>query len=132
MKLVNARIVTRDVPGLTTFYESVTGVAPVGSEEHVEFHLRGATLAICSASVIRLFERHAGTTVTNRSIILDFEVDDVDLERTRLDGIVSDWILEPKTQPWGNRTMMFRDPDGNPVDVFSRPSTRPKPPGGWA
>jgi uncharacterized glyoxalase superfamily protein PhnB len=56
----------------------------------------------------------------------------VDLERTRLDGIVSDWILEPKTQPWGNRTMMFRDPDGNPVNVFSRPSTRPKPPGGWA
>jgi hypothetical protein len=26
----------------------------------------------------------------------------------------------PRTQPWGNRSMIFRDPEGNLVNVFSR------------
>jgi len=30
------------------------------------------------------------------------------------------WV-RPTTQPWGNRSMIFRDPGGNLVNVFSRP-----------
>jgi uncharacterized glyoxalase superfamily protein PhnB len=56
----------------------------------------------------------------NRSVILDFEVDDVDAERVRLAGIVVEWVLEPTTQPWGNRSTLFRDPDGNLVNLFAR------------
>jgi hypothetical protein len=29
--------------------------------------------------------------------------------------------MPPTTQPWGNRSMIFRDPAGNLVNVFSRP-----------
>jgi uncharacterized glyoxalase superfamily protein PhnB len=56
----------------------------------------------------------------NRSVILDFEVEDVDRERARLRGIVSEFVLEPTTQPWGNRAMLFRDPDGNLISVFAQ------------
>ena len=28
--------------------------------------------------------------------------------------------MSPATQPWGNRSMIFRDPAGNLVNVFSR------------
>jgi predicted enzyme related to lactoylglutathione lyase len=120
MILANARIVTRDVAALSRFYESVIGVSAVGSDEYAELRTARATLAISSASAVRLFGEPASGSPTNHSMILDFEVDDVDAERVRLSAVVKDWIFEPKTQPWGNRSMMFRDPDGNPINVFSR------------
>jgi hypothetical protein len=29
--------------------------------------------------------------------------------------------MPPTTQPWGNRSMIFRDPAGNLINLFSRP-----------
>ena len=119
MKLAHARIVTNDVPGLTRFYRDLTGMTPAGDDLYVEFHGSALTLAISSQ---RMIERHnAGATVpaANRSVILDFEVADVDQERARLAGMVSDFVLEPTTQPWGNRAMLFRDPDGNLINMFA-------------
>ena len=57
----------------------------------------------------------------NRSAILEFEVADVDAERVRIDGLISDWLQQPKDMPWGNRSMLFRDPDGNPINIFRPP-----------
>jgi len=50
--------------------------------------------------------------------ILDFQVENVDTEFGRMKDIVRDWVFEPKDQPWGNRAMLFRDPDGNLVNVY--------------
>jgi catechol 2,3-dioxygenase-like lactoylglutathione lyase family enzyme len=119
MKLAAARIVTRDVAALARFYERVTGVRPVGSDEYVELRMAGARLAISSENAVRLFGVAPAALSTNHSLILDFEVEDVDVERARLDGVVVDWVLEPTTQPWGNRSMLFRDPDGNLVNFFA-------------
>jgi uncharacterized glyoxalase superfamily protein PhnB len=47
-------------------------------------------------------------------------VDDVDAEYRRIAALGVDWVLPPTTQPWRNRSMMFRDPAGNLVNVFSR------------
>jgi uncharacterized glyoxalase superfamily protein PhnB len=119
MKLTAARIVTRDVGALACFYQRVTGVTPVGSEEYVELRLGDVRLAISSQDAVRLFGARQAVSATNRSVILDFEVDDVDVERARLDGVVVDWVLEPTTQPWGSRSMLFRDPDGNLINFFA-------------
>jgi hypothetical protein len=27
--------------------------------------------------------------------------------------VLEDWVLEPTTMPWGNRSALVRDPDGN-------------------
>jgi catechol 2,3-dioxygenase-like lactoylglutathione lyase family enzyme len=43
----------------------------------------------------------------------------VDKEYERLKTIVSDWVLEPTMMPWGNRSILFRDPDGNLVNLFT-------------
>jgi len=56
-------------------------------------------------------------------IILDFVTDDVDAEYPRIAALGVDWVMPPTTQPWGNRSMIFRDPAGNLVNVFSRPGT---------
>ena len=47
-------------------------------------------------------------------------MDDVDHERLRLKEIVKAWVLEPTDQPWGNRSMLFRDPDGNLINLYAR------------
>jgi predicted enzyme related to lactoylglutathione lyase len=66
----------------------------------------------------------AGTRGPGRrdEIILDFRVDDVDAEYPRIAALGVEWVMPPTTQPWGNRSMIFRDPAGNLVNVFSRPS----------
>jgi catechol 2,3-dioxygenase-like lactoylglutathione lyase family enzyme len=122
MKLAHARIVTQDVRKLTRFYREVTGLTPVGDDQHyVEFHGLGLALAISSERMIAQYGRGAAIAHANRSMILDFEATDVDAEHARLRDLVGHFILTPTTQPWGDRSMMFRDPDGNLINVFSPP-----------
>lgn len=123
MKLAFSRIVTKDVPTLTKFYHQVTGIAPkVLSEAYVEFPAEGTTLAISSQQTMDLHVARATDPASNRSMILDFQVEDVDRERARLRELVSDFVLEPTDQPWGNRSMLFRDPDGNLINFFTPPN----------
>lgn len=118
MRLSHARIVTDDVLGLARFYRELTGISPVGSEEYVEFRGDGLTLAIGSQRSAALFGGAAEPRV-NRSVVLEFRVDDVDRERARLGRLVTEWVREPTTEPWGTRTTLFRDPDGNLIALFS-------------
>jgi catechol 2,3-dioxygenase-like lactoylglutathione lyase family enzyme len=120
MQLAHARIVSHDVLRLAEFYRAVTGQAPVGSEEYVEFRGDSLRLAISSQAAMNLFGAGATCPASNRSVVLEFQVDDVDRERARLEPIVSEWVLQPTNQPWGTRSMLFRDPDGNLVSFFSR------------
>jgi len=119
MRLAHARIVTDDVPALTRFYESVTGMRPQGNDRYVEFHGPELMLAISSLRTIAQHSPVVTEPSTNRSVILDFEVEDVDRQRARLSGLIKDFVLEPTTQPWGNRALMFRDPDGNLIYMFA-------------
>jgi predicted enzyme related to lactoylglutathione lyase len=119
MKLAHARIVTDDVPSLVQFYKQLTRMTPVGDDRYAEFHGPQLTLAISSQRMIDHHSAGATTPESNRSVILDFEVADVDVERARLQGLVGEFVLEPTTQPWGNRSMLFRDPDGNLINFFS-------------
>jgi catechol 2,3-dioxygenase-like lactoylglutathione lyase family enzyme len=48
MKLAHARLVTNDVPALTRFYQTVTGMTPKGDDRYVELHSQTLTLAISS------------------------------------------------------------------------------------
>lgn len=120
MKRAKVRIITSDVERLRHFYEAVIGLAPVGDDRYLEFRAPGLTLAIASQQRMNTIAPGAIAAASNRSAIFDFEVEDVDQERGRLQGIVAEFVLEPTTQPWGNRSMMFRDPDGNLVNFFTR------------
>ena len=120
MKLSFTRIVTQDVPALTKFYRDLTGVAPqVLSEAYVEFPLAGSGLAISSQATMDLYGARAAAAKSNHSIVLDFQVEDVDREYLRIKDLVREIVLEPINQPWGNRSLMFRDPDGNLINFFA-------------
>ncbi len=119
MRLAQARLVTADVPALSRFYEKVLSVAAIGSEDYVELRGVSSALAISSKRSVDLFNAGAAEPAANRSVILDFQVSDVDQERSRLAALVDQFVMEPTDQPWGTRSMLFRDPDGNLINFFS-------------
>jgi len=125
MKLAQPRLVTKDVQGLARFYEQVLGIDAIGSEDYVELRGSGTSLAISSKRSIDLFNAGAAHPGANRSLVLDFEVGDVDKERSRLQEFVTDFVLEPTDQPWGNRSMLFHDPEGNLINFFTRTQSSP-------
>jgi predicted enzyme related to lactoylglutathione lyase len=120
MKLASIRVVTQDVPALAAFYSAITGIVPLGDKSYSELSTSSCTLAIVDGGVMeKLHPGHLAASA-NRTAILEFEVDDVDDQRAKLSGFVSDWVQEPTTMPWGNRSMLFRDPDGNLVNFYTK------------
>ncbi|TGB37979.1 VOC family protein [Mycolicibacterium peregrinum] len=120
MKFLSTRIITADVQRLAAFYEMVTGVSAVwGNELFAEIPTPVGTLAIGSDKTVPLFGQGSAEPAANRSVIIEFIVDDVDAEYARLAGQLDDVVTEPATMPWGNRALMFRDPDGNLVNLFT-------------
>jgi catechol 2,3-dioxygenase-like lactoylglutathione lyase family enzyme len=120
MDFVSIRIITGDVARLAGFYEKATGVqADWSGEDFAELRTPRATLAIGSTRTVPLFAPGAARPADNHSVIIEFLVDDVDRVRQDLAGLVEDFVSEPATMPWGNRSMLFRDPDGNLVNFFT-------------
>ena len=120
MKFVSTRIITADVNRLVAFYEMVTQTTPVwGNELFAEIPTSAGTLAIGSDKTVPLFGDGSAEAGANRSAILEFIVEDVDAEYERLKGSVGEIVTEPTTMPWGNRALLFRDPDGNLVNLFT-------------
>ncbi|MEU6262468.1 VOC family protein [Saccharopolyspora shandongensis] len=78
-----------------------------------------ATLAIASTRTVPLFAPGSAHSADNRSVIIEFLVDNVDSVHQNLTGFVEDFVNEPTTMPWGNRALLFRDPDGNLVNFFT-------------
>jgi uncharacterized glyoxalase superfamily protein PhnB len=111
--------VTQDVKKLAGFYARVLETAPLGSDEYAEVRTAGSTLSIVSKRSVDIFSAGAAEAAANRSLILDFEVADVDGEYRRLGNLVSEFVLPPTNQPWGSRSMLFRDPDGNLINFFA-------------
>ncbi len=123
LDLASIRIITDDVDRLAAFYQEVTGAtaarpAPV----FAELRTTSGTLAIGSTATVAMLGDRAPHPGRNDSVIVEFLVDDVDQEFARLRDVLDDVVLEPTTMPWGNRSVLFRDPDGNLVNLFSRPA----------
>lgn len=119
MNFASVRIITDDVDRLVEFYEKVMGVtaerpAPVFAELVVP----SCTLAIGHSQTAQLFGAGSIVAANNHTVIIEFRVDDVEAEYARLKPFVADWVQEPTTMPWGNRSVLFRDPDGNLVNLF--------------
>ena len=76
-------------------------------------------LAIFSKDAQEKYIPGSAEAAKNRSVVLQFRVSDVDQEYRRLQSLVKSWVKAPTTQPWGTRSIYFRDPDGNLVDFYA-------------
>lgn len=121
-RLINTCLITDNIDQLVTFYEKVLGIkAQRAGTEYAEFRTGVGVLAIFSGKAQQAYIPGSAEAGKNRSAILEFKVDNVDQEYARLQPLVRTWVKGPTTQPWGTRSIYFRDPGGNLIDFYMPP-----------
>lgn len=120
MTFAATRIITDDVDNLVLFYENVLDVTakrlhPLFSEIETD----KGVLDIASSKTIPLLDEGYLQPHNNRSVIFDFLVEDVDSAFIELQNKgIKTFVNEPTNMPWGNRSLLFKDPDGNLINFF--------------
>lgn len=122
MNLVSIRIITENVSRLLEFYEHVTDVKGIRfTDDFAELQTANGTLAIGSTRTLQFFGgSEVAKAAENHTTIIEFITTDVDKIYQEQSVFLSPYLVqEPKTMPWGNRSLLFRDPDGNLVNFFT-------------
>ena len=128
MELSEWRSVPVDVAGLAVFLTRLVGSSVAFEEYYVEVPAGALSVGFSKCRFTEYGEDQAARPEGQRlrdEIILDFMAGDADAEYERIAALGVAWVMLPTTQPWGNRSMIFRDPGGNLVSVFSRSERLP-------
>ena len=127
MNLASVRIITADMKRIVPFYERITGIdITMLTADFGELRTADCTLAIGSTRTLAFFDGEIARPAENRTAILEFRVDDVDAACALLADFIGACLVQaPKTMPWGNRSLLFRDPDGNLINFFT-PAAAPR------
>ncbi len=120
MKLTHTSIITEDVGRLRSFYQAVLQIEPRGEGAYVEFRTETGALSLFSLEGQETLAPGSMRGASNKTVMLEFHVDDVDKEYERLKQMSIEWVKPPTTQQWGNRSIYFRDPDGNLLNLYTR------------
>lgn len=122
MQLTSLRIITQNINPLVEFYQVVTGIkAIIYTPDFAEIKTPLSTLAIGSVNTLAVFgDKNMAQPADNRSVIIEFQVADVDATYQQIKEAIDHVLVQqPTTMPWGNRSLLFRDPDGNLVNFFT-------------
>lgn len=120
MKAASLRIITADIKRLVTFLEQATALpAKWATDDFAEIPAGPFTLAIGSTNTLAFFGEGVAQAATNRSVIIEFLVKNVDEDYERIKALKAEIVQAPTTMPWGNRSLLFRDPDGNLINFFT-------------
>jgi len=118
--LVSVRMITADLKRLVSFYEQATGITGRwATDDFAEIVSGSFTLAIGSTRTLAFFGEGIAAPATNKSMIIEFLVEDVDERYEMIKGLTREIVQKPTTMPWGNRSLLFRDPDGNLINFFT-------------
>ena|SRR6218665_1099896 len=127
INLVSVRIITAEIERLVKFFENATGInAKWSTEDFAELVTNSFTLAIGSTRTLAFFGESIAQPAANKSVIIEFLVENVDDAYERIKNLTSEIIQKPTTMPWGNRSLLFRDPDGNLINFFTPVSDEAK------
>lgn len=121
MKLTSLRIITRDIKQSVQFYETAIGLtAKWYTADFAELSTDSITIAIGSTRTMQMFGTEQPIAAEgHKNTIIEFLVSNVDNEYERIKNLTDRIIQEPTTMPWGNRSLLFSDPDGNLINFFT-------------
>jgi catechol 2,3-dioxygenase-like lactoylglutathione lyase family enzyme len=123
VQLASVRIITEDFPRLVRFYEAVTGAtARWLTDDFAELVTPSATFALSHPRRVAFISENTPRAAANNSAVVEFLVDDVDDLFTRLQAELGDdlTVVQPPTMmPWGNQSVLLRDPDGTLVNLYT-------------
>lgn len=130
MKLDGVGLFVNDMPTMIRFYRDVLGFEIVEGEDAVNVYL------IKDGTLFMLYERKNFEKMTSRKYDYlkgfngHFEIalyvdtfDEVDTQYREIIAKGAQSVLEPTTEPWGQRTCYIADPEGNLIEIgsFNRP-----------
>lgn len=130
MRLDGFGLFVEDMPTMIRFYRDVLGFEITEGEDAVNVYL------IKDGTLFMLYERKNFEQMTSRKyeylkgINGHFELalyvdtfEEVDLEYAKAIEGGARSVLEPTTEPWGQRTCYLADPEGNLIEIgsFNRP-----------
>ena len=123
VQLASVRVITEDLPRLVCFYEAVTGAtARWLTDDFVEMVTPSATFALSHPRRVAFISENTPRAAANESAIVEFLVDDVDALFTRLQSEFGGdlVVVQPPTMmPWGNQSVLLRDPDGALINLYT-------------
>jgi len=122
MKFTDICLISEDVLRLAKFYEAVFQTKAEGNAVHSYLQTDGAGIALYAKRSAETdmsfnFSVYNGTG----TFTIGFNVEDVDTQYERIRAIGAEFVSRPTTWPWGARSMLFRDPDGNIITFRSWP-----------
>lgn len=133
MKLDGVGIFVNDMAAMVRFYRDVLGFEITEGEDAVNVYL------VKDGTLFMLYERKNFEKMTSRkyeylkglnghyeiALYVD-TVEEVDAQFARATALGAQPVLEPTTEPWGQRTCYIADPEGNLIEIgsFNRPFER--------
>jgi len=121
MRLTNVCLLTDRLPALRQYYEEVLGVvADRWGDDYAELKLGDATLSLFARRLHEDLAPGSSGEPPNPAMLTEVRVDDVDGLHDRLVAEGRTIVKPPTTQPWGNRSIYVRDPDGNLIAFYTR------------
>jgi catechol 2,3-dioxygenase-like lactoylglutathione lyase family enzyme len=113
-------IFARDMAAMRRFYEDILGFPLLRelSAGWIEYRVGNNTLALAKPS---LTAADAPTPSGSASLQLAFKVSALEVDQCadKLARQGVDLLSPPTDRPFGHRTLFFRDPDGNLLEVFA-------------
>ena len=133
MRLDGVGIFVNDMATMVRFYRDVLGFEITEGEDAVNVYL------VKDGTLFMLYERKNFEKMTSRKYDYlkglngHFEIalyvdtfEEVDAQYARVTALGAQPVLEPTTEPWGQRTCYIADPEGNLIEIgsFNRPFER--------
>jgi predicted enzyme related to lactoylglutathione lyase len=113
-------IITQNLEHMSDFYQQVLQIEPqVFRANYMMFTTDTASLALWRQSEAEQFGLDIMHSAANASVLIEFEVDNIDAEYQRLQRLPVEWVQKLTTFPWEMRAFYIRDPEGNVVNFYS-------------
>lgn len=112
-----ACLITADVRRLAAFYAAALDAEVEGDEMFAA--VSGAGMALSFFTHAGMETMAPGSMRSAGPCVIEIEVADVDAIHGRIRAAGAPVVKPPTTQPWGRRSVWFRDPDGTIVNFYA-------------
>ena len=119
-------LATGDVPAITRFFADAFGVAPAFENDMFSEFVLPSKFRIAFFKPVGASAQSFDEAASRKASAIGLTVSDVDGTFARLDALRETFSHQlsgpPKEHPWGEKSFLLTDPDGNRWEITQSPS----------